>query len=211
MIQPINQLAIGSIAKIPSLPNINSITVLHINYSGVRVKGSETLDNKTTPFEHIISGQTPVEKIGFNAEIAEKFAEKEALKEGIILQKVEKTLDSKEKDSKVEEDKVIEQIDNAIKLKNSNDSKISNNNNNKLEETKMSDENTTPETPVAETTTEVTNQTFVAPTEQFSAKEFAEANKLPYPNALAYLKLNAEEVGKRSNGRGRPTVLYSLK
>ena len=76
----------------------------------------------------------------------------------------------------------------------------------------MSDENTTPETPVAETVQnqQVTNQTFVAPTPEFSAKEFAEANKLPYPNALAYLKLNAKEVGKRSNGRGRPTVLYSL-
>jgi len=197
MIQPINQLSIGSIAKIPSLPNINSITVLHINFSGVRVKGSETLDEKTTFFDHIVSGQTPVEKIGFDANIANQHAEKEAIREGIILQKAEKSLAPKEKGDKVEESKETIQSDN----------------NNKLEETKMSDENTTSETPVAETAQnqQVTNQTFVAPTPEFSAKEFAEANKLPYPNALAYLKLNAKEVGKRSNGRGRPTILYSLK
>lgn len=196
MIQPINQLAIGSIAKIPSLPNINNVTVLHINFSGVRVKGSETLKDKTTFFDHIVSGQTPVEKIGFDANIANQHAEKEALREGIILQKAEKSLAPKEKGDKVEESKETIQSDN----------------NNRLKETKMSDENTTPETPVAETAQnqQVTNQTFVAPTEQFSAKEFAEANKLPYPNALAYLKLNAKEVGKRSNGRGRPTILYSL-
>lgn len=196
MIQPINQLAVGSIAKIPSLPNINNVTVLHINFSGVRVKGSETLKDKTTFFDHIVSGQTPVEKIGFDANIANQHAEKEALREGIILQKAEKSLAPKEKGDKVEESKETIQSDN----------------NNRLKETKMSDENTTPETPVAETAQnqQVTNQTFVAPTEQFSAKEFAEANKLPYPNALAYLKLNAKEVGKRSNGRGRPTILYSL-
>lgn len=205
MIQPINQLAIGSIAKIPSLPNINNVTVLHINFSGVRVKGSETLKDKTTFFDHIVSGQTPVEKIGFDENVAKQHAEKEALREGIILQKAEKSLEPAQNNDKMEEDKVIEQIDNTIKLKNnSNNSKI----NNKLEENNMSDttENTTP----VESTSEVTNQTFVAPTEQFSAKEFAEANKLPYPNALAYLKLNAKEVGKRSNGRGRPTILYSL-
>lgn len=195
MIQPINQLAIGSIAKIPSLPNINSITVLHINFSGVRVKGSETLKDKTTFFDHIVSGQTPVEKIGFDANIANQHAEKEALKEGIILQKAEKSLAPKEKGDKVEESKETIQSDN-----------------NKLEENNMSDENTTPETPVTETaqTQEVTNQTFVAPAAEFSAKEFAEANKMPYPNALAYLKTNAKETGKRSNGRGRPTILYSL-
>lgn len=201
MIQPINQLAIGSIAKIPSLPNINNITVLHINYSGVRVKGSETLNDKTTPFEHIISGQTPVEKVGFNEEVAKEYSDKEELRQSeLILSKFEKKIDLVQNNDILKEDKSEE----AVEQTSESDNKIKQSTKNN-----MSDENITSETPVVETA-QVQNQTFVAPSAEFSAKEFAEANKMPYPNALAYLKGNAKEAGKRSNGRGRPTILYSL-
>ena len=78
----ISSLSIGDIVKIPSLPNINQMTILNINPCGTRVKGSETTNRgengeKTLPFDYNISNATPVEKIGVDSDIRNKSLDKE--------------------------------------------------------------------------------------------------------------------------------------
>lgn len=201
----ISSLSIGDIVKIPSLPNISSMTILNINQCGTRVKGSEQSieqeDKKQTFFDHNISNSTPVIKIGVDQEIRNKSLDKEKNQANIV---------------------VNQSVDNT-------QNNQSNNKSNTMSE--QNNQNVQSETPVVETSTAVNNvvkaiaQTvevakqvadakntpnYVRPTGNFSTRAFAELNNIQYAVALAYLKGNAKEAGKESKGRGRPTILYSF-
>lgn len=203
---PISSLSIGDIVKIPSLPNISSMTILNINQCGTRVKGSEQSieqeDKKQTFFDHNISNSTPVVKIGVDQEIRNKSLDKEKNSANIGVN---------------QNNKVIQLSDNQ-----------SNNQQNNMSQETNTQVDT--QTPVVESTAvnntvraiaqtvEVAKQVaeakntpnYVRPTGQFSTRQFAEVNNIQYAVALAYLKTNAKEVGKESKGRGRPTVLFSF-
>lgn len=209
---PISSLSIGDIVKIPSLPNISSMTILNINQCGTRVKGSEQSieqeDKKQTFFDHNISNSTPVVKIGVDQEIRNKSLDKEKNSANIVVNQGSKVIQS---------------------LNNNNQNSQSDNESNNMSE--QNNQTVSPETPVVETSTAVNNvvkaiaQTvevakqvadakntpnYVRPTGSFSTKQFEELNAIPYAVALAYLKTNAKVAGKESKGRGRPTVLYTF-
>jgi len=214
MIQPINQLSIGSICKIPNLSNLGEITILNINHCGVRVKGIEATDqNKKHPFDHTISGQTPVEKVGFDQQVADLAVARQEKSDSLA--------------SELKGDSGF--LDQKIENQNNESNNQSNNQQNQNMNTEINNtENSQPNQPsqsvdpvveiVKSITAELQNTknatnsiNYLAPKPEFSAKEFAEYNVIPYPVALAFLKLNGQEVGKKSFGRGRPTTIYSLK
>ncbi len=213
---PISSLSIGDIVKIPSLPNISSMTILNINQCGTRVKGSEQSieqeDKKQTFFDYNISNMTPVVKIGVDENIRNKSLDKEKKSANIVV----------DQKSSLEQNYSENQNDQLIQ---SVDQKTNNQQNN------MSEQNTQVETPEVVQSTAVNNtvkaiaQTvqvakevaaakstpnYVKPTGSFSARAFGEQNNIPYAVALAYLKTNAKEAGKQSAGRGRPTILYTF-
>lgn len=229
-IVPISTLSIGDIVKVPSLSNMNQLTILNINACGTRVKGSETTnreqDNaKTIVFDHHISRQTPVEKIGVDEEIRNKWLDKEKNEDKIGGVNGSGLISENKENS----NKANINTDNNTQLSNSesNNTQQNNKESNNMEQNNV-ESNNTPE--VVSTSTAVNNTVkaiaqavattnklasktvnYVHPTGQFSTRMFAEQNNnLDYAIALAYLKLNAKVVGKQSAGRGRPTILYSF-
>lgn len=214
----ISSLSIGDIVKIPSLPNINQMTILNINPCGTRVKGSETTNRgengeKTLSFDYNISNATPVEKIGVDSDIRNKSLDKEKNETNISLCQ---TSSQNKNNSESQNDQFIQSVE---KTKNESNNMTENN------------QAVSSETPEVVQSTAVNNtvkaiaQTvavakevaaakstpnYVKPTGSFSARAFGEQNNIPYAVALAYLKINAKEAGKSGSGRGRPTILYSF-
>lgn len=211
---PISSLSIGDIVKIPSLPNISSMTILNINQCGTRVKGSEQSieheDKKQTFFDYNISNMTPVVKIGVDENIRNKSLDKEKKSANIVVD---------QKSSPEQNYQSIQSVDQKLK----------NESNNMTDQNNQETQNSVVETPVVSTavnntvkaiaqTVQVAKEVaaakstpnYVKPTGSFSARAFGEQNNIPYAVALAYLKTNAKEAGKQSAGRGRPTILYTF-
>ena len=212
---PICNLSIGSIAKIPSLPNMGELTILNSNQCGVRVKGSETSNDKTTSFDHTISCQTPVVLVGYNEEIAkENLAKQEKMRdmfgggENVQSFLAEQEIDNK--DNKDLEDNEVNKFLDILDQSNNNTDK---NNQNMQNEQSANNQNTKTEKVENTENTDfssLTNQ-YTRPSGNFTAREFSDLNKIQYSVALAYLKLNAKDMGKKpGGGRGRPTNLYSF-
>ena len=208
---PISSLSIGDIVKIPSLPNISSMTILNINQCGTRVKGSEQSieqeDKKQTFFDYNISNMTPVVKIGVDENIRNKSLDNEKKSANIAVD---------QKSSPEQNGQIIQSVE---KTKNES---------NNMTENNQTVSSVTPEvvqSTAVNNTVKAIAQTvavakevaaakstpnYVKPTGSFSARSFSESNNIPYAVALAYLKTNAKEAGKQSAGRGRPTILYTF-
>lgn len=215
---PISSLSIGDIVKIPSLPNISSMTILNINQCGTRVKGSEQSieqeDKKQTFFDYNISNMTPVVKIGVDENIRNKSLDKEKKSANIV---VDQKSSLEQNYSENQNSQIIQSVDQK-----------QNNESNNMTENNQTVSSETPEvvqsTAVNNTvkaiaqTVQVAKEVaaakstpnYVKPTGSFSARAFGEQNNIPYAVALAYLKTNAKEAGKQSAGRGRPTILYTF-
>ena len=215
---PISSLSIGDIVKIPSLPNISSMTILNINQCGTRVKGSEQSieqeDKKQTFFDYNISNMTPVVKIGVDENIRNKSLDKEKKSANIV---VDQKSSPEQNYSENQNSQIIQSVDQK-----------QNNESNNMTENNQTVSSETPEvvqsTAVNNTvkaiaqTVQVAKEVaaakstpnYVKPTGSFSARAFGEQNNIPYAVALAYLKTNAKEAGKQSAGRGRPTILYTF-
>lgn len=206
---PISNLSIGSIAKIPSLPHIGDITVLNSNSCGVRVKGTETLNDKTTSFDHTISCQTPVVLVGYNEDVAKENLAKQEKMRDIFGDGDKGFLAEDNKDNKTDDDKHSTKVENNdLEAQNNNmtDNNMEQQQNNNSEQNNQTTENS--DSP--NSFTQMTNS-YTRPTGNFTAREFADLNNIQYNIALAYLKLNAKDKGKKTGGgRGRPTTLYSF-
>lgn len=188
-IQPIINFPELAIVKVPSLPNLSNLTILHSNSCGVTVKGSSTIGKETTVFSHVISCQTPVVLVSNpppkKQEIISADNPSQNLESG----------DNKENNS-------IQSDNNMSSSELNTDTQSTETVNSVIESTQV----TTAQKEVVKST-----PNFARPAGQFSTKEFAELNKIGYPTALAYLKTNAKSAGNRpQTGRGRPTALFTF-
>lgn len=187
--QPIINFPELAVVKIPSLPHISNLTILHSNSCGVTVKGSSTVGKETTMFNHVISCQTPVVLV----------SNPPPKKIENIDENTSQNL--KSNDNKSDQSNLSTESNNIMSEVNT-DTQPTETVNSVIESTQvtMTQKQTVSSTP-----------NYARPSGNFSTKEFAELNKIGYPTALAYLKTNAKSAGNRpQTGRGRPTALFTF-